>query len=116
MFGGQPRLVGLADVRGKSAEGAPVGRLLYRQGNLGIELLDDIADGQAGFEYSVRQPFAELADRAIDELRIFAVASGGVLVILDGLERGAALAAGKGRVTGVEAEDCLLYTSPSPRD
>ncbi len=101
--GGQARLFDLAETVGEFGCRTHERRLFDRDCQLRVELFDHIADRQLGFIDAAIHTFAETVDRAIVQFDVIVVPLEVVLVILGRLERGGALAAGKGRVKGVEA-------------
>ena len=102
-LGAQPRAVGFGHAFGEIVRRAGIRRGFRRVAQLGVELLDDVADGQLGVDDARGEALAEALDRAVDDRRRTGGGGRIVVIILDVAERRRAAPRGEDRIEGVEA-------------
>ena len=106
-FRAQPDALGFRDRFGESPRRAVIGRGFGSVAQLGVELLDDVADGELGLDHAGGEALAEAADGAVDADDELAVARDVVVIILDIAERRRPAARGEDRIESVEAAEVV---------
>ncbi len=103
----QPGALALGDRVREVPDRAGIRRLLGRRVELGVELADDVADGELGVDHARFHALAEAGDHPVEHLDELAVAAQIVLIILDVAERRGAFPRRERRIESVEAGEMV---------